>query len=166
MKKRFIIFTCMMSIIAFLSSAHAINRSSKTSDPDKKKETTELKEVQEKRSWEVVRKTNLPSDKTTDKGEIKRKSEAKAGEKKEEYDYFIDRNNNGIDDRMEGNVGTKEIRKPEISEKKSSRSPERTSPRVSPVTKSREKTKDQVKDEPKKEPKPEKIEKKREAERK
>ena len=166
MKKLFTVLVGVITLLVLLSSAQALNRSSKSNDTDKKKGVKEFKEVNEKRSWEVVRKTNLPSDKTTERDDNKSRSEAKSGERKEEYDYFIDRNNNGIDDRMEGNMGTKEIRKPEISEKKSSRYPEKTSPRVSPVTKSREKTKDQVKYEPKKEPKPEKIERKREATRK
>ncbi len=165
MKKFLIAFMSMIIISVFLSSAQAVNRSSKSSDSDKKKESTEIKEGKERRSWEVVRKTNLPSDKTIDKDESKRKSETKSGEGKEEYDYFIDRNNNGIDDRQEGDTKAEEIKKPEITKKKTLPSSERTSPRVSPTTKSREKTKDQDTSEPKKEVKPEKIEKKRGSER-
>jgi len=165
MKKFFIVFVCMITVTAFLPSAQAINRSPKNNDSDKKKEPTETKEVKEKRSWEVIRKTNLPSDKTTSTNESKRKSETKPGEGKEDYDYFIDRNNNGIDDRLEGELKTKEIKKPEITEKKTPSSSERTSPRVSPTTKPKEKTKDQSTSEPKKEAKPERIEKKRGSER-
>ena len=159
MKKRLIIFTCMMSIIVFLSSAQAINRSSKTSNSDNKKEATEPKEVKEKRSWEVTRKTNLPSDKTVDKDANQRNFDNKSKEGKEEYDYFIDKNNNGIDDRLEGNVNTREIRKPGIAEKKTPSTREKTFPKANSTTKTRERTKDKGTSDPKKESKPEKIEK-------
>lgn len=160
MKKLFIIFTCTMCIIAFLSSAQAISRSSKTSDSDKKKEAAEPKEVKEKRSWEVTRKTNLPADKTVDKDAPQRKFDTKSGEGKEEYDYFIDQNNNGIDDRLEGNVNVKEIRKPEIAEKKTPPTSEKTFPRVNSTAKTKERTKNQGTSDPKKKSGTVRIEKK------
>jgi hypothetical protein len=164
MKKRFIIFIYMMSLIALLSSAQAINRSTKTSDSGKNKETTEPKEVQEKRSWEVTRKTSLPSDKTVDKNENQGKFDAKSREGKEDYDYFIDKNKNGIDDRQEGNMKPPEIKRREDSERKTPSASEKTPSKTNPVAKSRERTKDQDNSGSKKETKPEKIEKKERSE--
>jgi len=161
MKRIFTGMICWITVIVFLSSAQAIDRSPKSSDSDQKKETTEIKEGKVKRSWEVTRKTNLPSEKTTSKDDSQKKAETKTAEGKEKYDYFLDRNNNGIDDRLEGNVKNKEIRKPEITEKKTPSSPEKTTPKVAPTTKTKERTKTESTSVPKQEAKPKEIEKKR-----
>ena len=161
MKRIFTGMICWITVIVFLSSVQAIDRSPKSSDSDQKKEPTEIKEGKAKRSFEVTRKTNSPSEKATVKDDSQKNAEAKTVEGKEKYDYFLDRNNNGIDDRLEGNVISKEKKKPEITEKKTPSSPEKTTPKVSPVVKPKERTKTQNTSEPKKDATPEKIEKKR-----
>ena len=51
------------------------------------------------------------------KGEKSDKDKPGTIKGKEKYDYFIDRNNNGIDDRLEKDVKAKTIQKPEPIEK-------------------------------------------------
>jgi hypothetical protein len=108
MKKLLIAFVSLVTLLAFFSSALAIDRSPKKSEAKENKKSEELKEGQkkdvkegktqgtsttEKRSWEVKR-TSLErlskQSKTAEKQKVK-----------EKYDYFIDKNSNGIDDRLE-----------------------------------------------------------------
>lgn len=79
---------------------------------------------------------------------------------KEKYDYFIDRNNNGIDDRLEKDIEAKDLKKPKIKETGPSSS-EKTPTKVSPPPKIPDKIKDQGSSEKKKETKGEKKEENR-----
>ncbi len=161
MKRILIFIFCWMTLVMFLSSARAVDRSPKANDSEQKKETTEIKEGKDKRSWEVTRKTNLPSEKATEKDDNFKKVETKTTEGKDKYDYFLDRNNNGIDDRLEGNLKTKETKKSEITKKKISSPPVKTTTKTNPVVKPKEKVKPQKSAEPKKDMTPQKIEKKK-----
>jgi hypothetical protein len=136
MNKFFIVFLSMVIMMTFLSSAEAINRSSKSNDSDKKEEPKE-KVVPQKAGG------------TKDKDEGQRR--------KEKYDYFIDRNNNGIDDRLEKDIKAKDLKKPKIKETEPSSS-ERNPAKVKPTPKIPEKIKDQGSSEQKKETKTEKGE--------
>jgi hypothetical protein len=166
MKRILIFIICWIMTVMFLSSARAIDRSPKSNDSDQKKETTEIKEGKAKRSFEVTRKTNLPSEKATVKDDSQKNAETKTVEGKEKYDYFLDRNNNGIDDRLEGNLKAKETKKPEIIKRKISTTPEKTTPKATPVVKPKEKVEERKSNEPRKEEIPAKIEKKRGSEKK
>ncbi len=105
--KRFLIASIsLVTFLAFFSSALAIDRSPKKSEAKEKKKVEELKEGQkkdvkqgkakgtttERRSWEVKRTSpeELSKRRATEKQKIQ-----------EKYDYFIDKNSNGIDDRLE-----------------------------------------------------------------
>jgi hypothetical protein len=106
MKKLLIALVSLVTLLAFFSSALAIDRNPKKSKA--KEETEKLKEGQkedlkkgkakgttttERRSWEVKRISPEQLGKQS-KTSKKRKV-------KEKYDYFIDKNSNGIDDRLE-----------------------------------------------------------------
>jgi hypothetical protein len=166
MKKSLIFVICWLAMVILVSSAQAVDRSPKTSDSEQKKEPTEIKEGKMKRNLEVTRKTNLPSEKTTVKDNSHKNAETKTVEGKEKYDYFLDRNNNGIDDRLEGNLKAKETKKPEIIKRKISTTPEKTTPKATPVVKPKEKVEERKSNEPRKEEIPAKIEKKRGSEKK
>ena len=162
MKKSLIFIICWITMVMFLSSARAVDRSPKANDSEQKNSTTEIKEGKDKRSWEVTRKTNLPSEKAAVKDDNLKKTETKTTEGKDKYDYFLDRNNNGIDDRLEGNLKIKETKKSEITKKKISSPPVKTTAKTNPVVKPKEKIKTQQSAEPKKkETTPEKVEKKK-----
>ena len=108
MKRFLVAFISLVTVLAFSSSALAIDRSPKKSEAKEKKKSEELKEGQkqdvkggktkatsttEKRTWEVKRispQMRSKQSKTADKKKVR-----------EKYDYFIDKNNNGIDDRLE-----------------------------------------------------------------
>jgi hypothetical protein len=115
MKKFLVVFVSLVTFLAFFSfmvslsnnSALAIDRSPKASEA--KEKPTEFKELERKGGKEGKTKETISPEK---KGEAKTKgtvpkTQAKglqSGEKqkpKEKYDYFIDKNNNGIDDRLE-----------------------------------------------------------------
>lgn len=139
MKRTFIVFVCLAIMMTSLSSAKAINRSPKSNDSDKKEEPKE-KGIPQKG------------------GETKNLHEGQKG--KEKYDYFIDRNNNGIDDRLEKDIEAKDLKKPKIKETGPSSS-EKTPTKVSPPPKIPDKIKDQGSSEKKKETKGEKKEENR-----
>jgi hypothetical protein len=139
MKRTFIIFVCLTIMMSFLSSAEAINRSPKSNDSDKKEEPKERMVPQKA-------------------GATKDLQEGQKG--KEKYDYFIDRNNNGIDDRLEKDIEAKQIKKPRIKETGPS-SLEKNPAKVKPSPKTPEKTKDQSSSEKKKGTKAEKEEQNR-----
>jgi hypothetical protein len=108
MKKLLIAVVSLVTLLAFFSSVLAIDRSPKKSEAKEKKKTEELKEGQkkdlkegkakgttttERRSWEVKR---IPPEKLGERSKTSEKQKVK-----EKYDYFIDKNGNGIDDRLE-----------------------------------------------------------------
>jgi hypothetical protein len=136
MKRAFIVFVCLAIMMTFLSSAEAINRSTKSNDSNKKEEPKE-KVVPQK------------------SGETKNLHEGQKG--KEKYDYFIDKNNNGIDDRLEKDKEVKDLKKPKIKETEPSSS-ERNPAKMKPSPKIPEKIKDQSSSEQKKETKAKKGE--------
>jgi hypothetical protein len=106
MKKFLIVSISLVTFLAFFSSALAIDRSPKKSEAKEKKKVEELKEGQkkdvkqgkakgtttERRSWEVKR---------TSPEELSRRKATEKQKTQEKYDYFMDKNNNGIDDRLE-----------------------------------------------------------------
>ena len=107
MKRFLVAFISLVTVLAFFSSALAIDRSPKKSEAKEKKKTEELKKgrkedlkqgktkgtTTEKRSWEVKR---IPPEKLGERSKTSGKEKVK-----EKYDYFIDKNGNGIDDRLE-----------------------------------------------------------------
>lgn len=121
--KRFLIgIVSIVTLVGFFSfmvslpihSALAIDRSSKEDKAKEKSKPTELKEFKEKDLKEGKAKGITSAEKESEKTRPKAKEEAKVVEKvdkqpktpkkekaKEKYDYFIDKNNNGIDDRLE-----------------------------------------------------------------
>lgn len=116
MKRFLIVFVSIVTLLAFFSSALAIDRAPKESKAKEKEKPAELKkyekmEVKEGKAKGII-SPEKKSDKIKGKGEGKIKGTApekltkwrKSWEKqkaKEKYDYFIDKNNNGIDDRLE-----------------------------------------------------------------
>lgn len=162
-------------MLTFLVSAEAIDKAPKSNDSNSKKEPTEFKQINKKKPREIKRRIVTPSYRNTQKSESKETDVAKTQEKtkewfetqkgNEKYDYFIDRNNNGIDDRLEKNAEVKDIKRPEIIKKKAPATIEKTPVKVSPPPKNPEKIKDEGSSPQKKEPKAEKIEKKRENDR-
>lgn len=159
MKRFLVAFISLVTVLAFFSSALAIDRSPKKSEAKEKKKTEELKEGQkedlkqgktkgtttEKRSWEVKR---IPPEKLGERSKTSGKQKVK-----EKYDYFIDKNGNGIDDRLERR-----------SQKPASPSAIRPAPREKPTTKPAPPVKEpakkrEVKEAPKKE-EAKKVEKK------
>ncbi|KPL02824.1 MAG: hypothetical protein AMJ73_08175 [candidate division Zixibacteria bacterium SM1_73] len=121
--KRFLIgFVSTVTLVGFFSfmvslpihSALAIDRSSKENKAQEKSKPTDLKEFKEKDLKEGQAKGITSVEKETEKTKPETKEEARVVEKadkqpkppkreraKEKYDYFIDKNNNGIDDRLE-----------------------------------------------------------------
>jgi len=121
--KRFLIgFVSTVTLVGFFSfmvslpihSALAIDRSSKENKAQEKSKPTELKEFEEKDLKEGKAKGITSAERESEKTQPKTKVEATVLEKskehptppkkekaKEKYDYFIDKNNNGIDDRLE-----------------------------------------------------------------
>jgi hypothetical protein len=107
MKRLLIVFVTMVFLLAFFSFTLAIDRTPKENNTTKE---TEVKEGEAE--------GNLPLEKEGEKIEKKTTGEKKAKETipekvtkwlkslekqkaEEKYDYFIDKNNNGIDDRLE-----------------------------------------------------------------
>jgi hypothetical protein len=128
MKKLFIVFACILITVAFLSSASAIDRDPKSNGSDTKEEPTKIKEIKEKKTTEKKDGTATSSKEGIEKSEDKdavvpKESLEKIKEgldtkkSREKYDYFIDRNNNGIDDRLEKEVKTESIKKQKSLEK-------------------------------------------------
>ncbi len=155
MKKIFIVLVIIAVSMAFISSAWAIDRAPQKSGSDSTTEIKEMakekaKEKQKPRKSTFTEKTlpSVESQKAT-KGEKSDKTKDKPGtiKGKEKYDYFIDRNNNGIDDRLEKDVKAKRIQKQKPIEKqktikKQTPAPVQKKPaKVSPTPKVPEKVK-------------------------
>jgi hypothetical protein len=126
MKRFLIVFVTIIALLAFFSLASAIDRAPKDDKAKEKEEPAKLKEydktdvnegkvensakggaegeIAPEKKGEGIKKQTQEGDKT--KGTVPNKltkwlkslDKQKAEEK---YDYFIDKNNNGIDDRLE-----------------------------------------------------------------
>jgi hypothetical protein len=166
MKKSLILILSWLAMVMFASSARAVDRIPKTGDSEQKKETSEIKESKVKRSGEVTRESSQGIENDINHVNDPKKAETKSVEGKGKYDYFLDRNNNGIDDRLEGNLKNRETKKQEIIKKNISSPPEKTKPQITPVVKPKERVERQSTSEPKKDETPVKIEKKRGSEKK
>jgi hypothetical protein len=126
MNKIFIVFASMVIMAAFVCSASAVDRAPKKSGSDSTKETAEIKEMNKEKAKLKGRKSTF-SEKTVRTTQSRERIEAKKTEKtkarpttrksKEKYDYFIDRNNNGIDDRLERQAKAKKAEKKEPAKK-------------------------------------------------
>ena len=170
MKKFFVVFVCILTAVVFLSSAWAIDRAPKNKDSDKKEKTTELKKMTQKKAKSKP-KTGTFSKKIIRTGESKEKIVPKKSEKtkggvetkksKERYDYFIDRNNNGIDDRLEKDTKAKHAKEQKVIKEKTPVPSEKAPAKVSPSTKTSKKVKETKVSEQKKETKIKKTEEKR-----
>jgi hypothetical protein len=155
MKRIFMVFVSTAIMVAFVSSASAIDRAPKKSDSEGKKETTEISEMTKDKAKQKSRKSafsektkrTIQSRKRTD-GEQPEKAKARS-KTKEKYDYFIDRNNNGIDDRLEKEAKAKKVKKPELpgkpeaARKGTSRPPVKVPAKTSPAPKPVKKVKEE-----------------------
>jgi hypothetical protein len=126
MKRFLIVFVAVVFLLVFFSfmmswSNHfalAIDRTPKENNTKEKEEPAESKEYEKTEVKEGEAEGNLPLEKESGKIEKKTIGEKKAKETvpekvtkwlkslekqkaEEKYDYFIDKNNNGIDDRLE-----------------------------------------------------------------
>jgi hypothetical protein len=129
MKKLLIDLVVIVALLAFSSSALAINRASKE-DQTKKEPTeskqyekTELKEGEIEGTYRLESKEEKTNEEAKKEGRIKgivpeklpRRLQTTEKQKAEEkYDYFIDKNNNGIDDRQEKKSGQKPSPRPAV----------------------------------------------------
>lgn len=121
--KRFLIgFMVIVALLAFSSLVSAVNRAPKEDGTKEKPaeseqyEKTELKEGEIEGSYRLESKGEKTKDDTKKEGRIKgivpeklpqRLQALEKQKAKEKYDYFIDKNNNGIDDRQEKKSGQK-----------------------------------------------------------
>ncbi len=125
--KRFLIgFVALVTLLAFFSSALAIDRTPKESKAKEKEKPAEFKEAEKKSAKPgEVNKVTAP-EKKGEKAKTKTKKDAKVLKElsrpskpakrvivREKYDYFIDKNNNGIDDRLEKKA-RKRVSKPAV----------------------------------------------------
>ena len=172
MKKIVIVFVCILTMVAFLSSASGINRSPKSNDSDREKKPTESKEVEENKtakrklqtdttSERIIRRSEA-TEKVTPKKSEKTKGRFEAKKTRERYDYFIDRNNNGIDDRLERHIKTKNVEKQRVIKEKTPVPSEKAPAKVIPSTKTPKKVKGTKVNEPKKETKVREADKRKE----
>ena len=147
MKRIFMVFVSIAIMVAFVSSASAVDRAPKKSSSEGKKDTTEIKEVTKEEVKRKARKSSFSEKKTgtvrnqkRTEGEKPEKAEARS-RTREKYDYFIDRNNNGIDDRLEKEAKAKKVKKqeplkkPEAVRKGTSRPPDKAPAKINPVPK-------------------------------
>ena len=154
MKRIFIVFVSIAIMVAFVSSASAVDRAPKKSGSEGKKDTAEIKQMTKEEAKGKARKSSF-SEKRTGTVQNQKRTEGEKPEKakarsrtKEKYDYFIDRNSNGIDDRLEKETKAKKVekqappKKTEAARKATSRppvkAPAKTSPAPKPVKKVKE----------------------------
>lgn len=158
MKKTFIVFVSIVIMATFVSSASALDRAPKKSGSEGKKETTEIKEMTKEEAKRKARKSSFSEKKTRTvqnqkrtEGEKPEKAKARSQTRKskEKYDYFIDRNHNGIDDRLEKEAKAKKAKKqepakkPEVARKNTSRPPDKAPAKINPVPKPTKKVKEE-----------------------
>jgi FtsZ-interacting cell division protein ZipA len=140
MKRLFLIFVCVVTIFCFLSNGWSIERvqkSAATGDEAKKQKDSLQSANEEKNvniSDEQKKTTELETKGTKEEGkkEIKKKKQNildKLGKSaiggKDDYDYFLDKNHNGIDDRLEKETTKKSQVKEEKSKASISREKEK-----------------------------------------
>jgi hypothetical protein len=104
--KRFLIgIVAIVTLLAFFSSALAIDRNPKDSKAKEKVKPAEFKEGKKPDVKEGKATSEMKSEEakhiTPEKLTERLKSQDKQSAE-EKYDYFIDKNHNGIDDRLEG----------------------------------------------------------------
>lgn len=148
------VFLCGVTLIFFCSSAWALDRILKSSNSDSTEKVTEFRQLKEKKPREGIAPNDTPLGTNVHRDDYQKRiihRIQKPEKSKEKYDYFIDRNNNGIDDRQEREVKTKEINKRENTEKKAPTSLERIPLKVIPLPSKSEKIKDESSSENKKE---------------
>ncbi len=158
MKRIFIVFVSIVIMATFVSSASALDRAPKKSGPEGKRETTEIKEMTKEEAKRKARKSSFSEKKTRTVQNLKRtegekpekaKTRSRTKKSKEKYDYFIDRNNNGIDDRLEKEARAKKASKPEPAKKpeaarKRTPSPSDNAPaKINPLPKPAKKVKEE-----------------------
>jgi hypothetical protein len=129
MRRSFIIFVCVLTIFCFFSNGWSIERVQKpetTVDETKKQKdslqsATEEEEVSITEEQEKTKEVETKEKKEQAKNEIKKKKESildklrkSAIGGKDDYDYFLDNNHNGIDDRLEKET----IKKSQVKEEK------------------------------------------------
>ena len=155
MKRILIVFVSIAVVVAFVSSASAIDRAPKKSGSEAKKETTDIKEMTKEKAEQNSRKSTF-TEKATRTIQNRQGTEGKKAEKtkvrprtKEKYDYFIDRNNNGIDDRLEKETKAKRVKKqeppskPEAARKGTLRPPVKVPAKTEPAPKPVKKVKEE-----------------------
>jgi hypothetical protein len=170
MKRRFLVLICIITLGAFVSPVSAINRAPKKDSSDSEKKATEIKEMtKEKKDAKLKSRATSLSDKVIRKGEGKKQTlpekskESKSWPKssKDKYDYFMDKNNNGIDDRLEKKVKIKSVPKQEITKEKTPVPAEKKPAKITPVEKSPAKVRGEEPKKEKKEIKPKEVENKK-----
>jgi hypothetical protein len=169
MKRGFLVLVSIIILAAFVSPALAINRAPKDSS-DSKKKATEIKEMtKEEKDAKLKSRASSLSDKVIRKGESKKRvlpeksKEPKSWPEssKDKYDYFMDKNNNGIDDRLEKEVKIKSVPKQKIIKEKTPVPKEKKPAKITPVEKPQRKVKGEEPKKEKKEIKPKEVENKR-----
>ena len=158
MKRIFMVFVSIAIMVAFVSSASAVDRAPKKSGSKAKKDTTEIKEMTKEETKRKARESSFSEKKTgtvynqkRTEGEKPEKAEARSQTRKskEKYDYFIDRNNNGIDDRLEKEAKARRAekqespKKPEAAARATSRPPDKAPAKINPVPKPAKKVKEE-----------------------
>jgi hypothetical protein len=157
--KRFLIgFLAILTLLAFFSSTLAIDRTPKESKAKEKEKPAELKEYEKTEVKEGKGKGIISPEKKGEKIKSKTKGEGtvpenltkwrKSWEKrkaKEKYDYFIDKNNNGIDDRLERKNPKKSISTPAVRPVQKEKQPAKSAPSVKETDKT-----EKIKEAPKK----------------
>ena len=134
MKRLFVIFVCALTIFCFLSNGWSIERVQKSAatGDEAKKQKDSLQSVTEEEEHIIREQSETTGVETKGKKEEGRKEAKKKKENlldkiskklKDDYDYFLDKNHNGIDDRLEKEI----IKKPQIKEeKKEEKAPQET----------------------------------------
>lgn len=146
--KRFLIgFVAIVTLVAFFSSALAIDRAPKESKAKDKDKPTEFKEgkktdvregktkgivTPERKSEKIRRETKEEVKvKGTDAEKLTKWLKSRKKQKaKEKYDYFIDKNNNGIDDRLEGKKPKKPVSPTAIRPVPKEKQPAKSAPSI------------------------------------
>jgi len=140
MKRLFVIFVCALTIFCFLSTGWSIERVKKpASGNETEKQRDSVRSVSDEEEENMMQEqketTGVETKGKKEEGrkEAKKKKENlldKISKKlKDDYDYFLDKNHNGIDDRLEKEI----IKKPQIKEeKKEEKAPQETVKLVKP----------------------------------
>ena len=112
MKKFLIVFVSLVTLLAFFSLTLAVDRVPKESKAKEKEKPAEFKKYEKTETKEGKTKGSAEGEKKSEKAKkqtkgtvleklTKWRKSTETQKAKEKYDYFMDRNNNGIDDRLE-----------------------------------------------------------------